>query len=96
MVVDEAYIEFTRSGLFYRILDYTNLVVCQTFSKAQGMAGARLGMAFAHPELIRYLNRIKAPYNLNSLTLAAAMQSFGRTGSSSGASRFYAQGAKTP
>ena len=75
VVVDEAYIEFTDQASFIELLDsHTNLVVCQTFSKAQGMAGARLGMAFAHPELIRYLNRIKAPYNINSLTLAAALQ----------------------
>jgi histidinol-phosphate aminotransferase len=74
VVVDEAYIEFADSPSFVnRLADFPNLVVCQTFSKAQGMAGVRLGMSFAHPEIIHFLNRIKAPYNLNSLTLSAAL-----------------------
>lgn len=75
VVVDEAYAEFTEDNSFIRLLNlYSNLLVCQTFSKAQGMAGARLGMAFADPDLIAFLNRIKAPYNLNSLTINAALQ----------------------
>jgi len=75
VVVDEAYVEFTQQPSFISLLDsYSNLVVCQTFSKAQGMAGARLGMAFAHPELITFLNRLKAPYNLNTLTINAALK----------------------
>ena len=49
-------------------------MVSQTFSKAQGMAGARLGMAFAHSDFIRFFNRIKAPYNINSLTINAALK----------------------
>ena len=62
VVLDEEYIEFTDNPSFIEMLEkYSNLIVCQTFSKAQGMAGARLGMAFAHPELINYINRIKAP-----------------------------------
>ena len=74
VVIDEAYIEFTAGTSFVRFLDeFPNLVVLQTFSKAQGMAGARLGMAFAAPELIHFLNRIKAPYNINSLTIEAAL-----------------------
>jgi histidinol-phosphate aminotransferase len=48
-------------------------MVSQTFSKAQGMAGARLGMAFAHSDFIRFFNRIKAPYNINTLTINAAL-----------------------
>ena len=75
VVVDEAYIEFTNTTTFIKSLNkFSNLIVCQTFSKAQGMAGARLGMAFAHREFIAYINRIKAPYNLNSLTLNAAIE----------------------
>jgi histidinol-phosphate aminotransferase len=75
VVLDEAYIEFTDNPSFIEMLEkYSNLIVCQTFSKAQGMAGARLGMAFAHPELISYINRVKAPYNLNSLTINAAIK----------------------
>ena len=75
VVVDEAYIEFTNKASFTTLLNkYINLVVCQTFSKAQGMAGARLGMAFANPELIRFFNSLKAPYNLNSLTINLALE----------------------
>ena len=75
VVVDEAYAEFTEHNSFVGLINrFTNLVVCQTFSKAQGMAGARLGMTFADPDLITFLNRIKAPYNLNSLTINAALQ----------------------
>ena len=47
------------------------MVVLQTFSKAQGLAGARVGMAFAHPDIIGVLNKIKAPYNLNVLSQQA-------------------------
>ena len=75
VVVDEAYIEFTNKESLTKLLSkYSNLIVCQTFSKAQGMAGIRLGMAFAQAELIKYINRIKAPYNLNSLTIEAAFK----------------------
>ena len=74
VVVDEAYVEFSSNPSVVSWLDkYPNLLVCQTFSKAQGMAGARLGMAFAHPEMIAFFNRIKAPYNINSLTINAAL-----------------------
>ena len=75
VVVDEAYIEFTDKESLIKLLSkYSNLIICQTFSKAQGMAGIRLGMAFAQAELINYINRIKAPYNLNSLTIEAAFK----------------------
>lgn len=75
VVVDEAYIEFTNKESLTKLLSkYSNLIVCQTFSKAQGMAGIRLGMAFAQAELIKYINRIKAPYNLNSLTIEVAFK----------------------
>lgn len=72
VVIDEAYVEFAKNSSILPLLNnYPNLIVCQTFSKAQGMAGTRLGMAFAHNKLISFLNRIKAPYNINSLTLNA-------------------------
>lgn len=75
VVIDEAYIEFSNHESFTKLLEYyPNLAVCQTFSKAQGMAGARLGMAFANSDLINYLNKFKAPYNLNSLTISAALK----------------------
>ncbi len=66
IVVDEAYIDFTGEPSFTESLDkYENLVVMQTFSKAWGMAGLRVGMAFAHEDLIAIMNKIKYPYNLN-------------------------------
>ncbi len=51
-----------------------NLVVLQTFSKAYGLAGARVGMAFANPDIIAILNRIKPPYNINTLSMKAAQE----------------------
>ena len=75
VVVDEAYAEFSsNSSVITWLLKYPNLMVCQTFSKAQGMAGARLGMAFAHRDFINFFNRIKAPYNINSLTINLALK----------------------
>ena len=52
----------------------TTYRVVQTFSKAQGMAGVRLGMCFAHPEIITMMNKVKAPYNLNVLTQEAVLR----------------------
>lgn len=69
VVVDEAYVDFTKEQSFLRELNqYENLLVLQTFSKAWGLAGLRLGMAFAHPELIKVYNKIKYPYNMNQAT----------------------------
>ena len=76
VVVDEAYGDFSRDpGLLGLVPEEKNLVVLQTLSKAWGLAGIRLGMAFAHPELIQYLSGVKYPYNLNSLTLDTALSS---------------------
>ncbi len=69
VVVDEAYIDFADYPSFTTKLgQYPNLVVLQTFSKVWGLANLRLGMAFASPEIIRILNKIKAPYNISGLT----------------------------
>jgi histidinol-phosphate aminotransferase len=69
VVVDEAYIDFAeRKSLTSEINNYPNLIVLQTFSKAWGLAGLRLGMAFAHPEIISLLDKIKPPYNISSAT----------------------------
>jgi histidinol-phosphate aminotransferase len=69
VVVDEAYIDFAKADSFTSLIDeYPNVVVLQTFSKAWGLAGLRLGMAFANEELIKVLNKIKYPYNLNLVT----------------------------
>ncbi len=73
VVVDEAYINFARQRSLVSLLaDYPNLVVMQTLSKAWGLAGLRLGMAFASPAIIAVLNRIKPPYNISQPTLDLA------------------------
>ena len=69
VVVDEAYIDFCpEKSLLPLLVQYPNLVILQTFSKAWGMAGLRLGMAFAAEPIIEVLSRIKYPYNLSILT----------------------------
>lgn len=75
VVVDEAYGDFSaKPGALPLISQYDNLVVLQTFSKAWGMAGIRLGMAFAQAPIIEWLNKVKPPYNINQLTQQAALQ----------------------
>lgn len=70
VVVDEAYIEFSEKKSCTELLEkYPNLIVLQTFSKAWGMAGARVGIAYSSKEIIKLINTIKAPYNVNSLSL---------------------------
>jgi histidinol-phosphate aminotransferase len=69
VVVDEAYIDFSISKGFLPHLDiFPNLVVLQTFSKAWGLAGVRLGMAFADASIISLFNKVKYPYNVNVIT----------------------------
>lgn len=66
VVVDEAYIHFSREkSLASEINNFNNLVVLQTFSKAWGLAGVRVGLAFANEKTIAFFNRIKPPYNIS-------------------------------
>ena len=66
VVIDEAYINFSRQKTFIQELtEYSNLVVLQTLSKAWGLAGLRVGMAFASEEIIEVMNKVKPPYNIN-------------------------------
>lgn len=75
VIIDEAYIDFAPGKSFLNEIEkYPNLVILQTFSKAWGMAGIRLGMAFAQTEIIKVLNKIKYPYNLNILTQQKALK----------------------
>lgn len=75
VVVDEAYIDFMKGESFIQQLEkYPNLIVLQTFSKAWGLAGLRLGMAFASEEIISILNKIKYPYNINIQTQELALK----------------------
>ncbi len=75
VLVDEAYIDFSDAVSWNQRIDaFPNLVVIQTFSKAWGMAGLRLGMAFAAPGIIEIMNKIKYPYNVSDLTAEAALK----------------------
>ena len=75
VIVDEAYIDFSREVTISRMLDkYPNLIVLQTLSKAWGSAAIRLGMAFASKEIISMYNKVKYPYNVNLLTQQQAME----------------------
>lgn len=79
VIVDEAYIDFAPRATLLPLLDqYPNLVVLQTFSKAWGMAGLRLGMAFAHPEVIEAMDRVKPPYNVNQLTQEVVLEALAK------------------
>ncbi len=67
VIVDEAYADYSAEKSLIPLLDeYPNLVVLQTFSKAWGMAGLRLGMAFADPAVISVMNKVKPPYNIGT------------------------------
>lgn len=67
VIIDEAYIDFASTASWIESLsEFPNLIVTQTFSKAWGMAGARVGMAFADAQIIYYLNKVKAPYNIST------------------------------
>ena len=75
VVVDEAYIDFSPNESWTsRLADFPNLVVTQTLSKAYGMAGIRLGVCIASSEIIKVLNKIKPPYNVNGLTQLKALE----------------------
>ena len=75
VVVDEAYINFSRQKTFIQELtEYANLVVLQTLSKAWGLAGLRIGMAFASEEIIMVMNKVKPPYNVNEASQRLALQ----------------------
>lgn len=75
LVLDEAYIDFSAQPSFLsKLSSYPNLVILQTLSKAWGMAGIRLGMAFASRDIIRILSKIKYPYNINKLTQTFALE----------------------
>lgn len=75
VIIDEAYADFSDAPSFLLDLEkYPNMVVLQTFSKAWGCAAIRLGMAFAHANIIGILNKIKYPYNVNRLTQQEAVR----------------------
>jgi histidinol-phosphate aminotransferase len=80
VVVDEAYINFSRQRSFLKELpEYPNLVVMQTLSKAWGLAGLRLGMMFASEEIIGIVNKVKPPYNIGGHTQEIVLQALENT-----------------
>lgn len=75
VVVDEAYIDFSGDeGFAGELEEFPNLVILQTLSKSFGLAGIRLGLALASEQIISYILRVKAPYNVNKLTTEAALK----------------------
>jgi len=75
VVVDEAYIDFSEQESALSLHnENSNIIILQTFSKAYGLAGARVGMAFSNPEIIAILNMIKPPYNVNTLSINVALE----------------------
>lgn len=76
VVVDEAYIEYVQDESFADasrwLNEFPNLVVTRTFSKAYGLAGSRVGYALSHPAVADVLNRVRQPFNVNSVALSAA------------------------
>ena len=75
VVVDEAYIHFSSEKSFVNeIGNFPNLVVLQTFSKAWGLAGLRVGLAFANSEIIKLFNKVKPPYNVSQIAQETILQ----------------------
>lgn len=75
VLVDEAYIDFSEQGSFLAKLNqYPNLIVAQTFSKAWGLAAARVGIAYAGEPVITLFNKVKPPYNVSRLNQEAALE----------------------
>ena len=79
VVIDEAYIDFSpHDSWLSQLPKYPNLLVTQTLSKAYGQAGIRLGIAYADPQIIELLHKIKLPYNVNILTQQWALERLGQ------------------
>ena len=81
VVIDEAYINFSRHRSFIQELaDYPNLVVLQTLSKAWGLAGLRLGMAFASEAIVEVYNKVKPPYNISQAAQELVLKALDEVG----------------
>lgn len=79
VVVDEAYINYSKQrSLIRELTEYENLVILQTFSKAWGLAGLRLGMAFSTSVIIDLMNKVKPPYNINDATAGLALEALNK------------------
>jgi len=79
VVIDEAYIDFSEKPSFIRLIErYPNLIIMQTFSKAFGLAAARIGMAFSNRSVMQYFNKLKPPYNISTINQKAVLSKLGR------------------
>lgn len=79
VLIDEAYIDFAeQESWIARLNEFPNCIVSQTFSKAFGLANARVGVAYGSEELIGLLTKIKAPYNVSGLNQTAALNALNR------------------
>jgi histidinol-phosphate aminotransferase len=75
VIVDEAYIDFSeKESWLKRLNEFSNLIISQTFSKAWGLAAARVGLAYANPEIVNWFNKVKPPYNVSELNQQAALK----------------------
>jgi histidinol-phosphate aminotransferase len=81
VVMDEAYSQYAHREDYpdasKLIAEYPNLIALRTFSKAYGLAGLRVGYGIAHPDIIEVINKVREPFNVNSLALAAAEAALG-------------------
>ncbi|MCG8238740.1 histidinol-phosphate transaminase [Tenacibaculum finnmarkense] len=78
VLIDEAYIDFSsRASYSTKLEKYPNLIVSQTFSKAWGLAGVRVGAAYANQQVIDLYNKVKPPYNVSALNQEAVLKSLG-------------------
>ena len=77
--IDEAYIDYSNNSLISKLNMYQNLIISQTFSKALGLAGIRLGVGYSNSNLISYLKKVKPPYNVNLLTEKKAIENISST-----------------
>ena len=79
VVVDEAYVEYVAEAEYpdatQWLADHPNLIVTRTFSKAYGLAALRIGYSLSHPDITDLLNRVRQPFNVNTLAQAAALAS---------------------
>lgn len=79
VILDEAYIDFAKGESSINLINqYNNIIVSQTFSKAWGLAAARVGVAYANPEIISLYNKVKPPYNISELNQKAALKALNK------------------
>ena len=80
VIIDEAYVDFCPVATFAeKLVQYPNLIISQTLSKAWGLAGLRLGIALMNEELLLFYNKVKAPYNISSINQQTALEALNKS-----------------